>query len=479
MTSRTLLTLSAAAALAATASAQIPGYLVTYSQTESTFSGSGGTVLGQLLPNEVSSFAPNSVTCATASAEKWLPRTASHVMAGDEDGDGLYFNPSIFGPIDALLSVPNAAGIGGDTQRSVFWSVSSAMGNNISATPFRPGDVARIVRNAVGEGQVEHFIRQEMIQSALGLPASSIVDVDAIAFGPNYGVFFSLDQDTLAMTDCGPTLVRDGDVLCIPPYALNYTPDLRIAGVVPSAAVVVYDENTMDAFTANAQVTDRFGNCLSAAVDVESLVIDYTGPSVAVTSCAGITLPVPSLLFSVETGTGASVLTTAFGGQIHNTLCGPAGTSCGFGPTWGPQMGIQPTSATTGAPSYVNALTGARTCHNVLEPQQHVMNVFPLGAPAGANAIDYGSEFAFNVALVEIVPPTVPWSIPAFPWSQMCFPDLYASSILVHAFPLFGTFGSFPMVAIPPAWSGKVLYQNVGFGAGTFELSTPCVVDVQ
>ena len=479
MNTNTLLSLAAITALTATANAQFGGYLTTYSQPEATVSGSGGTVLAQLLPNEICRFSPTSVTCPTASAEKWLPRTAAHVMAGDEDGDGVYYNPSIFGPIDALLSVPNAAGIGGQNQRTVYWSVSQPMGMNISATPFRPGDVARIVRNGVGEGQVEHFIRQEMIVQALGMPAGSLVDVDAIAFGPNYGVFFSLDQDTLAITDCGPTLVRDGDVLCIPPYGLTYTADLRIASVVPSVAVVVYDENQMDAFTANAQVTDRFGACVPNAVDVESLEIDYTGPTTAVTSCVGITLPVPTLVFSTETGTGASLLTTAAGGQIHNTPCGPAGRSCGFGPTWGTQLGIQPASALVGAASHVNALTFARTCHNVLEPQQHVMNVFPLGAPAGANAIDYASEFTFNVALIEIVPPTVPWSIPALPWSQFCFPDLYAPSITVHAWPLFGTFGSFPMVAIPPAWSGKVLYQNVGFGAGTFELSTPCVIDVQ
>ena len=113
-----------------------------------------------------------------------------------------------------------------------------------------------------------------------------------------------------------------------------------------------------------------------------------------------------ALVFSVETGTGASVLTTALGGQIHNTLCGPAGISCGFGPTFGPQMGIQPAAATVGAASYVNALTGARTCHNVLEPQQHV--VF---SPAPPVQIDYNNPFVLSLVLIELVGSVVPSSV--------------------------------------------------------------------
>ncbi|MFT4513911.1 MAG: hypothetical protein ACI89X_002586 [Planctomycetota bacterium] len=480
MNTNRLLTLTALAALTTgvTATAQLPEYLLTYSQTEGTVSGSGGTVLGMLRPNEICQLRANTVTCPTLSAEKWLPRTAANVMAGDEDADGQYDNASIFGRIDALLANQGAvAGLAGDNQRTVFWSPSQAMGNAISGTQFRPGDVGRIIRNGAGEGQVQYFMRMEMFTSALGMPAGSTLDIDAIAFSPNYGVFFSLDADTLAITDCGPTFVRDGDVLCVPPYGLTYTPDLRIASVVPSSAIVVHPEALMDTFIVNAQVTNRFGGCISFALDVESLEIDFTGPSSVVSSCAGIAVPVPTLLFSTETGTGASVLSTRLGGQIHNIPCGPAGTSCGFGPTLGPQMGVRQTSATVGAPSFVNALSFSRACRSVLEPQQHTLNIWPLPSPPGAFQIDYSSDFAFNIALIEIVAPVIPGSISAFPWSQLCFPDLYAPSINVHAWPLPGPFGSFPMIGIPAGWSGKVLYQNVGFGS-TLELSTPCVIDV-
>ncbi|MEZ6037880.1 MAG: hypothetical protein R3F29_10395 [Planctomycetota bacterium] len=480
MNRHTILSLSAAAALTAGLSAQASNYFVSFSQVERTLSGSGGTVLGKLFPNEISYVDFLSVPCTTASAEKWLPRTAALTMAGDENGDGAIWNPGVFGDIDALLANPlSPTAAGPDNQRTIYWSVRAPMGNNVSANPFRPGDVAHIVRNGAGDGQVRHFMRQEHFNMALGLPPANPIDIDAIAFGPNYGVFFSIDMDTPALTMCGPLLVRDGDVLCIPPWDLTMTADGRIAAVNPGSAVVVHTEAQMDFFTQNAMVTDRFGACISMAIDVEALEIDWAGPTTTVATCTGVALPVPALLFTTETGTGGSVLTTAGIGAIHNTPCTPAGTACGSGPTWGPQMGVQPFNTVSGAQSYITGLSYGRAAHHVLEPQQHVLNTFGLGAPAGSIGIDYGSQFTWNLALIEIVPPVVAPSLPAFPFSQFAFPDLYAPSISVHAWPLVGPFGSFPMVAIPAGWSGKVLYQNIGFSPwGTLELSTPATVDV-
>ena len=90
-----------------------------------------------------------------------------------------------------------------------------------------------------------------------------------------------------------------------------------------------------------------------------------------------------------------------------------------------------------------------------------------------------GSTWVTSLPPIEIVPPVVPGSLPAAPFSLFCFPDLYAPSVFVHAWPLFGTWGSFPMVAIPPGYTGKVLFQSVGFGGSGLELSTPTVIDVQ
>lgn len=472
------LRLCAAASLAAAASAQGPDFLLTFSQPETTLSLSAGTVLRFLAPNEIAHL--DGTAPCPASVEKWSPRTCFHTMAGDENGDGTYWNPAIFGTIDALCqAMPTTPVAGGVNPRTVFWSVSAPMGTTISGLPgLRPGDVGRIVRTTAGDGRVEYFMRMELFNKSLGLPLLTPIDVDAIAWSPNYGVFFSLDQDIAATTACGPTFVRDGDVLLVPPAAITWTPDFRVANVALASAEVIYTEAQMDAFVAAATVTNRFGACIPNAVDTESLEIDWTGPATSIVACAGTPLPIPSLIFATETMTGASLLTTAFGGQIYMGSCGAFGRTCGGGPTLGVQTGIQPTSGVVGAPSYVNGIVSTFTCTHVLEPQQHVMSVFPFGAPFGANMVDYHSPYAFNFTFIEVVPPTVPGSFPAWPFSLLCFPDVYIPNLIPHV-PAPGPWGSFPMVAIPPLWTGKVLFQSVGFGGSGLELSTPTVIDVQ
>lgn len=464
-------TLLTTAILAVPALSQSQSLLMTFSGQEESLSGSGSTVLSTLRTNEIHEVAYVG-PCTSVSAEKWLARTAQHVMAGDEDSDTMFFEPALFGSIDALLSTQNwVAPIPFSNQRNIYWSPSTPLNLGISALPFRPGDVGRI---AVG-GQAEYFITQEQFNAALGLPAAYGIDIDAIAFQPNFGVFFSVDVNVFATTACGPMLVQDGDILCIPPIALSYNADMSINTVLANSAVVVYSEAVVDAMVVSANVTNRFGACLTSVGDVEALEMDLAGAVNTIVPCVGFPILVPNLLFTSENGTGGSVLETAGGGAIRNSTCGPMGTSCGSGPTLGFQVGIQPFSGNIGAPSYVNALADTRGCRFVLEPEEHVQ-IAPLGAPLGATMIDYHNPFPLGLALIEIVAPPLPASLPAFPFSPNCFPDLYATSI----FPwwVIGTgFGSFPMVGIPPAYSGKVLYQAVGFG-GTMELSTPCVIDV-
>lgn len=468
----------AAAALAATTAAQGPDFLLTFSQPETTLSGSAGTVLRFLAPNEIAHL--DATMPCPRSAEKWSPRTCFHTMAGDENGDGTYWNPALFGTIDALCqAMPTSPVAGGPNPRTVFWSVSAPMGTSISGPPgLRPGDVGRIVRTTAGDGKVEYFMRQELFDKSLGLPPTTPIDVDAIAWSPNYGIFFSLDQDIAATTPCGPTFVRDGDVLLVPPAAITWTPDFRVANVALASAYVLHNEAQMDAFVAAAAVSDRFGACVANAVDTEALEIDWAGPATTFVPCIGPALPIPSLLFATETMTGASLLTTAFGGQIYTSTCGAFGRGCGGGATLGIDTGIQPTSGLVGAPSHINGIVSTFAFDHVLEPQQHVMNVFPLGAPFGSTLVDYHSPYAFNFVFVEVVPPTVPGSLPAFPFSLLCFPDAYIPNLIPHV-PAPGPWGSFPMVAIPPLWTGKVLFQSIGFGGSGFELSTPTVIDVQ
>lgn len=459
------------AALTAPAFAQTQSLLMTFSEEEQSLSGSGGTVLSTLRTNEISEVSYIG-PCTSVSAEKWMTRTVQHVMAGDEDADTMFFEPTLFGSIDALLSTQNwVAPVPFSNQRTIYWSPTTELNLAISGPEFRPGDVGRIGAG----GQAERFITQEQFNLALGLPPAYGIDIDAIAFQPNFGVYFSIDDDVTALTGCGPMLIQDGDILCIPSVALSYNADMTINTVAPLSAVVVYSETDMDAMVVAAGVTNRFGACLTAVGDVESLEIDLLGPVTTVVPCVGFALNVPNLLFSSENGTGASVLETQGGGAIRNSTCGPMGTACGWGPTLGFQVGVQPFSGNIGSPSYVNALCETRGCRFVLEPEEHVQ-IAPLGAPLGATMIDYHNPFPWAFSFITLTAPPLPFSVPAFPFSPNCFPDLYTTS-LTPWFPMTTGFGQFPMVSIPPAWSGKVLYQAVGWG-GPLELSTPAVVDV-
>jgi hypothetical protein len=362
----------------------------------------------------------------------------------------------------------------------VFFSPSVTVGNNISGGPgLRPGDVGHFVKTTAGDGKVEYFMRQEQFNLAMGLPLNTPIDIDAICFQPGMGVYFSLDANIGTTNFCGAVFVRDGDILCVPDWAITWTPDWRVQSVLPNSMAVVYTEAQVDAMVVNAAVADRFGFCIPNAIDLESLEFDWSVPANQVFPCPGTVIQAPHFLFSTETMTGAGVLTTVGGGTIYNHLCGPAARSCGTGPTLGSQMGIQPTSVAVGAPSYVNALMSTFTCRMVIEPRQHQVFVFPAGAPLGSTMIDYATPWAWNLAFMEIVLPTVPTSVSAFPFSLLCFPDLYAPSLFIHAWPLAGNWGSFPMVAIPPLYQGKVLYQMMGFGGSGLELSTPGVVDVK
>lgn len=462
-----LLSLSTAALL----SAQGGDLLFTTSQPERTLSGSGGTVLHDLHPNEIVGL--QTFPCPSR-AEKWSPRSCFHTMAGDEDGDGDYWEPGLMGAIDALLITTNAAGTAGTTnQRRVWYSPSVPLGTVVSGGPgLRPGDIGRIVRNAAGDGRVEHFIRREHINLALGLPLTTPIDVDAAAFGPNHGLFLSLDADVMASPCGGPVLLRDGDVFCLPISAITWSGSGTVAGVLPSSAVVVYTEAQMDLFVANAQVTDRFGTCVTQVVDVEALEIDWQNPGTTmVPGCTGTAVFVPNFLFTAETLTGGAVLTTAFGGQIHNNGCMPLGRSCGFGPTLGNQIGLLPPSTTVGIPSHVTALASTRVFTYTAEakvPQIPVLS---------AAQVDFNTPGLMTWVFLTFAPTgvgAVPTSSP-FPFGLLGFPDLHPVPTFMTTIP-----GGFATYTSPPVpWPCKLLFQGVTITAASIlELSTPTLVEV-
>lgn len=459
---------------ATTLHAQGPDFLYTAKVPELARSGSAGTNLRFLNPNEILALEFTTMSCNVLSAEKWAPRTSSNTMAGDENGDGVYWNPAIFGEIDALVTSIGSTPTGITNQRNVFWSPSAAMGTVVSGgAGLRPGDVGRIVRNTTGDGKVQYFIRAEQIQQALGLPITPIVvDVDAIAFSPNHGVFFSLDGNHAVAAACGVTSILDGDVLVIPPSSLTYTADMRIGAVAPGSAHVLYTEAQMNTFTANAAVADRFGGCVTSIVDTEALEIDFAGPTFFIPGCTGTALVVPTLLFTGETLTGGAILTTQGGGQIHVAPCGPLGTPCGAGPTLGLQIGLRPPSAAMGVPSFVNALTHTRHCRFVTEARNHV-----IASPAPA-VIDVACPAPMSWMFFNFAPTGVGAVAPSLPFGFgfLCFPDYYVNTFM-NTVPTPGGFGTYTSPVIP--WPCKTVWQAVTItSAGGIEISTPTTVDV-
>ena len=465
----TLTLLSAVTLAAATLQAQGFDFLYTTSQNEITLSGSGGTVLRNIHPNDI--VGVPSVQCMTM-AEKWLPRQGIITMAGDENGDDNYWQPGILGSIDARIA-SGPAGSAMVNGRTVWYSPSVTLGNVVSGGPgLRPGDIGRIVRNGGLDGKVQHFIRQEQINQALGLPIATVIDVDAAAFGNNQGLYLSLDTD-IACSPCGgPTLLRDGDVFCIPPGAYTMTAAGTIGAVVPNSAVRVYTEAQMDAFVLNAQVANNVGACVNVAVDTESLDIDFSTPStVAIPGCTGTVVFVPTLIFTTETLTGGAILTTAFGGQIYNSTCAALGTSCGSGPTLGLQIGLRPPTAAMGIPSYVNALASSRLFTYTAEAKQAQIPAF-TSAQIDFNTPGIGTWVFMTFA------PTGPGAVaPSSPfiWGFLGFPDYYMVPNFMGTVP--GGFATYTSPAIP--WVCDLVFQGVTItSAGTIEASTPTMVEV-
>lgn len=462
-----LRTLLLAPLLLAPAAAQ--HVLFTTSQSETTLSGSAGTVLKDLRVDEVAWI--DFANCLNQSAEKWAARTTYLTMAGDENNDGSYWNPSPFGKIDALVHLYLPGQV--PSPRTVFFSVTIPMGTAQSGTPgLRPGDTGRIVPANNAFGQVQTFLSAEQVQSALGMPISPVVvDVDAIAADFGSGIFFSLDQDHVVSTVCGTTFVRDGDVIMIPNSQITWTNDLRVQSLVPACAVVVWTEAQIDQLVQNANLADRNGQCVTSAIDLETLDLDLNGRIVPFAYCNGV-VQLPALHFSTETMTGGGMVTTDNGGQISQRNCGPIGTPCSSGPTLGSQIGLLPTSQTQGIPSYVDAMdTVFFTERFLIEPKQHVI---PVGSPA---VLDVHSPLAFTLMAVEVVGPGIA------PHVMITPPILVFSDLYILGNPPWTTWWLGPGFSTQTTPNvpvqAKLVFQAGGFVNGNLVLSAPATVDVQ
>ena len=469
-----LATVLSTSLVASLASAQGFDLLYSTSANEQTATGSGGTVLRNIYRNEIVGL--QMWAGCPARAEKLVSRAAFHTMAGDADGDDNYWEPGMFSQVDALL-VTDPYAAGGVNARSTYFSPRTPLATTISGGPgLRPGDVGRIVRNAAGDGQVERFIRAEHIQIALGLPPMPVVvDVDAVAWSPNYGLFFSLDQD-IACTLCGAAVtVRDGDIIGIAPGDYMMTGG-RITAVAAGMALVVYNEPAIDAFVVNARVADRNAVCVNVAQDLESLELDPTDPMKTVmTSCSGAVLTVPRLLFTTQTLTGGAVLSTSGGGVIHNAMCGPLGVNCGMGPTTGVQIGLQQPTPNVGIQSFVDALavTYQPLFEFVAEAQTPQI---PVGTAA---VIDFATPAVANIWVFLTFAPGGPSAIaPSAPfvWGALGHPDFYPAPYFMGVRPTVGGYSNYTSPAIP--WPADLVFQGITISGGVIEASAPTMVEV-
>ena len=452
--------------------AQAPDILFTLTRPQQTIS-AAGLALQNVQPNEVVRLLPN---CGSHRSEKWATRTMHHAHAGDEDGDDNYWNGNLFDQIDALLS--DTYGLGPTNPRNMFFSPSVAMGTTVSGGPgLRPGDVGRIRKLSGVDGQVEYFIRAEQIELSLGLPpGAALVNVDAIAFQPNIGVMFSLEDDISIPTPLGSLLHRDGAVFLIPPGALTLSGSGTIAAVMPHSALVAYTEADMDSLVANATVTNRINRCLNRIIDTDALEIDLTLPiAFTIPSMFG-PVAVPHVLFAGQSMTGGAILDSMFGGQIRGHCAGPLGNHCAIGATKGGQLGLQ--SGFLGIPSSVNALMTAQVCTFVTEtPTPQV----PIGTPS---QIDWQSPPGmFQMMLLSFAPSgvgAVPVSAASM-WGGNCYPDYYLGGGGPHVLSSWFATGTYGTYTVPPiSFPGDLLFQVLTFtgtGAG-IELSTPTIIEI-
>ena len=144
-----------------------------------------------------------------------------------------------------------------------------------------------------------------------------------------------------------------------------------VSALASRAALVLYDGSP---FYPDGEVLWRY------AADIDMTLFS----TMTVPSCGG-PVPVPHIVFSGRSLTGGAILDTFAGGRIRPSPCAPLGTNCGFGPTLGDQIGLQPASTTLGIASSVNALAWANVCTFTSEsatPQ------IPIGASA---TIDFQS----------------------------------------------------------------------------------------
>ncbi len=461
--------------------------------TETTLSGTGGlAVLSQLGARSVAVYRPGSASGGQASAEKFLPAIAVQTLAGDEDGDGDAHTPDLTGGIDAVMVKPYHPLAGRPSQewrprttpvnaQEVFFSVIDDVGTNVSGAPgLRGGDCGRFVRNAAGNGQVEHFLRAEQIIAALGITDRQTgrriqpkdLQLDAITVSVDGQIFLSFEDDHVLSLGGGAVLLEDGGVAWIPASAWIADAAGNVQSVVAGGGRIALPEGRVDAMVVNAGIADVAGVCATTIVDTDGLAIDPRGGSFNV-SWQGQVFSAPNLMLSGETLTGGGVISTESGGRIARLGAHALAEACGA-VTDGKQVGVFD-SGSVGSLDGLEVLP-RRTCRFALGTPTPLSLGSSIEVEVATDLPVAGVFLLFGVSTLPVSP-----SIDFTPWSpgNRCFPELYPAvlagpSVFVPtpAHAPTGQAGSFGPVVLPAIVPGVVV-QAAAVTAVGVELSTP------
>lgn len=321
----------------------------TVKRIESTLSGSSGSTLGTITPEDVAVVSP---WTGVYSAETFANHLNFNTFTGDGDGDAFYHSSPMADAIDALdICSP---GVFTHTLRDLFFSTKKPVpcaGGGL----IEPGDVSAVAMNAVSNV----FIDDLQIRDALGItPNTPFFDIDAITRDNTGSIYLSFEADVPILL--GTVMLRDGGVAYIPASAITYS-GCNVIAVVPLSGNVAFTENEANLMTVNASVADNGGNFIQVIFDLDGLEVDPNGGTF---TASGGTFP--NLIFSGEYYTGGGILSTAGGGSIAVINGIPMATAFPGGPTDGSQVGLAPTG-------FVSSLDGlalaAPTCRFILDTQ--------------------------------------------------------------------------------------------------------------
>lgn len=411
---RTTLAALALAALSPIGEAQLQLSFTTLKNVENTLSGSSGSSLGTITPEDIAIVEPQS---GVYSAETVLDHLNINTLAGDGDADAFYYELPLAARIDALHVC--GAGTDGYTARDLFFSTKTPL-PCASGGVIEPGDVSGI---RIGAG-ANIMIDDLQIRSALGISPNILAfDVDAFTRDASGSIYLSFENDV--PIQWGTTLLFDGGVAVIPATAITWA-GCNVTSVIPDSGYVAFNENQTNAMVVNANVADNIGNFIQVIFDLDGLEIDPNGGTF--TSSGGT---FPNLIFSGEYLTGGGILSTDAGGSIAVINGMPMATTFPSGPTDGTQVGL--------APGNVRSLNGLAltqpTCRFVMDsttpylPTPGPLNLTAGGADAFTPVYFYARIYGVN---------TVSGFQPSVPAFNPCFPEWYLWNTYLFAIPSDG-----------------------------------------